>query len=347
MSLVNPVGNANIWARLRGAVPGVALPNTFALLDSAGNLGALGPFKKIFLDPVNGNDANDGLGVSRAVQSLSVAYGLLTAGKNETLVLIGNGAASGTLRVDAAFTWAKDATHMVGVCSPALFSQRARIAPTASTAAFTPFFTISGNGCLFQNLQWWHGFTVGAATQVNLVVSGNRNVFINCHIAGMGDTDSASAGGAGSRSLKLGGAGAGENLFLDCVIGIDTVTRSAANASIEFHGGATRNVFRRCIFPFMASAATPLAVIGSAAGCLDRFNHFDECQFVNAIKSTSTQITALATLAAAAGGLLLFTNPTLVGITGFGSDATTRAQEYITGVASGSTTTGIGYNPSA
>jgi hypothetical protein len=53
-------------------------------------------------------------------------------------------------------------------------------------------------------------------------------------------------------------------------------------------------------------------------------------------------------MAAGAGGYVVFKNPMIVGpITGFGTDATTRAQIQINGVASGSTTTGIGYAPNA
>jgi len=77
------------------------------------------------------------------------------------------------------------------------------------------------------------GRDVANAT-IEFVGSSKRNVFQNCQIAGMGDGESAAS--AGSRSLKIGSSGSGENLFEDCVIGLDTVTRSAANASVEFAG---------------------------------------------------------------------------------------------------------------
>jgi hypothetical protein len=285
---------------------------------------------------------NDGSSASQAFQSLGVAYAACTAGRNDTIVLMSDGATTATARVDAAFTWAKNATHLVGFCSPVLLSQRSRIAPTSSTTAFTPFFTISGNGCIFQNIQWFHGFATGTTSMLNVVVSGGRNYFVNCHIAGMGDA--ASAQSAGSRSLKI--SATGENLFLNCTIGIDTVTRTAANASVEFASATARNVFRGCVFPFVTSAAGVLGVLGTGAGCVDRFQVFDNCLFINAIKSGSTTMTVLGSLTnAAPGGLLLYKQCVLLGIGEYG-DTIALANSYIDGFPGAAATSGIAVNPS-
>jgi len=53
----------------------------------------------------------------------------------------------------------------------------------------------------------------------------------------------------------------------------------------------------------------------------------------------------LSTLPASAGGLLLMTNCTLVGITEFGTDATSRGQIYVDGAAPTAGTSGIAVNP--
>lgn len=296
-----------------------------------------------YCNAVTGSDNNDGLTGSTALASLSAAYGKCTSGKNDVVVLVGDGGTTASQRLSAAFTWSKNATHLVGITAPSLYSQRARIAPTSGVTAFTPFMTISGSGCIFQNIQWFHGFNTGTTAQICMPITGSRNVFKNCHIAGMGDTQSAAD--AGSRTLKIGSAGSGENVFEDCVIGVDTVTRSAANATIEFTAATTRNVFRRCIFPFMTSAATPLGYIGTGSENMDRHQIFDHCQFINAVQSTSTTMSGLGTLAASSGGLLLFTSSTLVGITEFGTDATTRGQCYVDGGAPTAGTTGIAVNP--
>lgn len=321
-----------------GAYNGGIFYNADGTVRSIGGV----PIGKVFyVNYATGADTNDGRSPSSAFKTLATAYAAMTSGANDVCVIIGSGNTTNTVRVDAAFTWAKDACHLVGVCAPSFFSPRARIAPTGSTTAFTPFFTISGNGCHFANLQFWHGFDTGAAAQINLVVSGSRNVFYRVHVAGLGDTDSAAD--ADSRDLKLGGSGAGENVFEDCVIGIDTIARGAANAHVEFTGGAVRNIFLRCVFASQASAGTPLSVIGSAASCIDRFNYFIDCIWTN----FGTTRTAVATLPASAGGTLVFVNPALFNVTGFGSDATTRGQALVMGPSGTAATTGISLAPTA
>jgi hypothetical protein len=299
-----------------------------------------------FLDPANGNDNFNGQfptnqgGGQGPVKTLASGYALLADGNNDVLVLISNGTVSSTARLSSGFTWAKNAAHLVGMCSPSLFSQRARIAPTAAVTAFANFFTVTGNGCYFRNIQLFQGFDTGVAASIALTVSGQRNVFENMHIAGMGDA--ASAQSATSRCVVLSG---GENLFRNCAIGLDTVARTVANANIEFSGGAARNVFENCFFPMFATAATALGVIVAAAAASDRFQLFDRCTFINAIKSgAGTAITGLATLAAAMGGMLVFRDLTTVGVTSLGSDATSKAQMYAFGPAN-STSTSIAANP--
>lgn len=295
-----------------------------------------------YLNPVNGNDTTGDGSSAKPYKTLATAYAACVSGNNDVVVLIGDGSTTATARVDAAFTWAKNATHLLGICSPTLMSQRARIAPTASTTAFKAFFTVSGNGCIFQNIQWFHGFSTGTTAMICMTVSGSRNVFQNCHFAGMGDA--ASAADTGSRSLKL--TTGGENVFEDCTVGIDTVTRSDANASLELASGTTRNVFRRCIFPFHTSAAGVLGILGTGNACVDRFCAFEDCSFINAIKSASTQMTVLASFTTAdPGGLLWFRRSSGVGFTKFG-DTNALANSYIEMPAVSASAGGLGVNPS-
>lgn len=305
--------------------------------------GFVSPFtgKTFYVNPVSGSDGNDG-SLNAPFSTLSAGYAACTAGKNDTVILIGDGSTTGTARLSAGFTWAKNATHLIGLSSGVNISNRSRIAPTAAVAAFANFFTVSASGCLFENIQWFHGFDTGGTNQICLTVTGGRNLFRNCHIAGMGDT--ASGNSTGSRSLKI--STTGENQFEDCTIGLDTALRHVANASVEFAGGAPRNVFRRCVFPFFGDAATILGIIVSAAAGSDRFQLFKDCIFVNAIKSTSTQMSALATLAASMGGMLVFKDCTLIGITEFGSDATSLGQIYVDGGTVTAATSSIAVNPS-
>ena len=57
-------------------------------------------------------------------------------------------------------------------------------------------------------------------------------------------------------------------------------------------------------------------------------------------------MSALGTLPASAGGLILFKDATLVGITEFGSDANSLGQMYVDGGTPTAATTGIAVNPS-
>lgn len=297
------------------------------------------PFKKIWLDPKNGSDYRNGKTLDTAVKTLAKAYALATAGQNDTILLVTDGTTASTARVDSAFTWAKNQTHLIGVAVDSLFSPRARIAPTGSTTAFANFFTVTATDCLFSNISIYQDFNTDTTNQIALTLSSAlRNVFKNCHIAGIAKGDD-----AGGRVLKL--AASEENVFEDCVIGLDTIDRNAANATIEFTTGSARNFFKHCIFPFRATATSPLLVKTAAAASLDRFNVFEECIVWN--HGTST-IAGLCTMAASSGGFLAFIRPSLLNaITGFGTDATTRGQIVITGPTDGSTVSGKGYAPSA
>lgn len=318
-----------------------------------------------FVDPANGADGNDGKSPSSAFSTLYRAQYAAVAGRNDVVFLVGDGASTGSARLSVAnavaaaayapvgtatpttgtLTWAKNAVHLVGICSGGMFSQRARIAPpttyTAATFGSGNFITVSADGCYFANFQIFNGFTTGGNSQIALTVSGTRNVFEGCHILGMGDT--ASAAHAGSRSVKISN---GENTFKNCVIGGDTISRSAANASVEISGGSARNAFIDCTFPFQTTAATPLGFLGTGASCVDRTTYFKNCSFVNNIKSSSTAMTVFASFTdAAPGGLLSFVNCPMIGIGEYG-DTNGLANSYINMAAPSASAGGIMVNPS-
>lgn len=309
--------------------------------------GGLGTTGKIFyLDPANGLDNNNGqqpvatpgqIGTG-PVQTLAAGYALLTSGNNDVLVLIGNGTTTATARLTALFTWAKNAAHLVGICSGSRFSMRARIAPTTTVTAFKSMFTVSGNGCYFSNIEFFNGFGTGTTAQICMNITGNRNVFNNCQISGMGDTTS--AGDAGSRSIVI---STGENYFNHCVIGLDTIVRTALNASIEFKTGAARNVFENCIFPVLAStAAAGLVVIGAATSVIDRITLFKQCCFWNAAAfSGGAAATGVIKLLASAGGAILLQDCTEYGFTDWGYDAASKLQILVSGPVPTSSSSGI------
>lgn len=290
----------------------------------------------ILLDPFMGVDTNDG--ITAPVQSLGRAYGIGREGKNDVIALISNGLTTSTARLNSAFTWAKDALHLVGISCGVNISNRSRIAPFTASTAFANFFTVSGSGCLFSNVEMFAGFTTGTTSAIALTVSGQRNLFYNSHITGM--ADAASAADAGSRHIKISG---GENQFVNCTIGEDTTSRTNANASVELAGGTARNEFRNCVFPFDSGDGNSLGV-KVAAGGMDRFHLFDKCMFINAIKSGATSMTALGAITAqtSPAGMLVYRDCGLVGIAEW--EGTTKTAAYVIGPAV-SSSMGIGVNP--
>ena len=318
--------------------------------------------KTFWVDPVNGADGNTGRKPTNAFQTLYAAHAACTSGNNDVVYLIGNGAASGSARLSLAnaqsvdstatagtLNWTKSATHLIGICAPTNVAQRARIAPpsgtyTQATFGSGNFVVVSGSGCYFANFSVFNGFSTGGTNQIAWTDNGSRNNYVNVNIFGM--ADAASAQNTGSRSLKVGSAGSGENSFLNCVIGGDTVTRTVANASLELAGGTPRNTFTNCTFPFQTSNAGVLGILGTGNACVDRWNQFVNCRFINNIKSTSTAMTVLTSFTTASpGGLLLMTDCTLVGIGEFG-DTNGLANTYIDGGTVTAGSSGIAVNPS-
>ena len=312
-----------------------------------------------YVNPAAGSDGNEGT-VDAPFATLYKAHSVMTAGQNDVCVLVGDGSTTGTARLSKALAqsidstvtagtlvWSKNACHLIGETAPTMVAQRARIAPPSGTYTVTTFgsanfVTVSASGCIFANFSLFNGFSTGGASQICWTQTGGRNYYSNVTFGGMGD--SGSAGDAGSRSVLLSGS-TGESTFVGCEFGLDTVTRSAANATLEFAGGNPRNTFIGCNFPFQTSAATPLGIIVSAAAGSDRWQKFDNCTFINNVQSTSTTMSGLSTLAASMGGLILMKNCTLVGITEFGTDATSRGQIYVDGAAPTAATSGIAVNP--
>lgn len=325
-----------------------------------GTIGGL-PFtgNYYFVDPVDGADGNDGT-PELPLKTLYGALARCTAGNNDVVVLMGNGASTGSARLSKALAqsinsaatsgtlnWNKNATHLIGVAAPTMIAQRARIAPptgtyTAATFGSDAFINVTASGCYFANLSVFCGFSTGSASMIAWTDSGSRNCYSNVNIFGM--ADAASAGGANARTLKLNGGG--EHTFINCVLGGDTVARSAANATVELAGGTARNIFQNCVFPFECSAATPIGLKVAAASGMDRFALFNNCTFINNIGATSTTMSAFATLAASAGGSVVVNGVMMVGITEFGSDASSLGQIYVNMAAPSASAGGIGVNPS-
>ena len=311
----------------------------------------------IFVDYVNGSDSYNG-NASSPKKTIYSAYANARDGYNDVIVIVDNGLSTGSQRlslanavaVDSTVTagtlvLSKNAVHIVGMAAPTADS-RSRFAPptgtyTMATFGSGNFVTMSGSGCIIQNVSFFNGFSTGGASQICFTVTGGRNYFENVTFGGAGDAASAQA--TTSRSLLV--SGTGENRFVNCTMGLDTVTKTVANATLELAAATPRNEFIGCNFPFYTSSATTIGILGTGAGCIDRTTLFRSCTFGNAAQSGSTTMSGLATLPASAGGLLLMKDCTMVGITEFGTDATTRGQIYVDGASVVAATSGIAVNP--
>lgn len=315
-----------------------------------------------FVDPVNGLDGNAGTSPSQALQTLYQAHNKAVAGRNDVVILIGNGATSGTARLSTALAqsinpaatagtlnWTKNATHLIGVTAPSSVAQRARIAPpsgvyTQATFGSGNFVVVSASGCLFSNISLFNGFSTGGTNQICWTDIGGRNAYYGMNFGGIGDA--ASAADTGSRSFKLGAAGAGECSFFGCSFGLDTVARGVANATLELAGATPRNLFDRCQFYMDASANSPLHILGTGAACVDRDQLFQDCTFMNAIKSAGTTINEVGSFTSSSpGGYVVVKSCTTVGATKWG-DTNFLANSYVDGGAPTAASTGLGVNPS-
>lgn len=257
--------------------------------------------------------------------TLSQAISACVDGNNDVIFLIG------TVHVSATVAWNKSKMHLVGLSAPS-DNSRARISQTGSTP-FTPLVSVTGGGaCIFKDIATFHGFNNASAQVCWAEASSGRNYYEGCAFLGMGDATAAAQ--AGGRSLTI--SGGGESKFYDCTIGLDTVARSAANASLELLAGTARNIFRGCTFQMLASANTPLHITVGAAG-MDRYALFADCAMINAIESTGVAISAGIVANAAAGGAVLLQNAFSLGATAIA----TTGPVYGTGNIPTAATSGI------
>jgi hypothetical protein len=266
--------------------------------------------KTFFVAPNSGGDGNRGTDIKRPLDTLSKAQTLATADSNDVVYLISqsNTAANTTDYQSSALAWAKDGVHLIGVNSGNVLASRSRIAQLSTATNVDDLFTVSADNCLIANIHVFHGVD-DATSKGAVLVSGQRNHFVNCHFAGIGhDTMDT----ADNYSLKVTGS---ENLFENCIIGLDTIARgTAATYEVIFSGAATRNVFRNCVFTtFAEDAAFVFVSIGS--GGIDRYVLFDNCIFMNATNSTATTMTAGLTVNASAGGHVIVKDGMLIGAT--------------------------------
>lgn len=252
-----------------------------------------GPYPQVgnvwYVDAVNGSDtANNGTAWNQAFATLYAAHNAATSNNYDVIVVAPSGVSTGSGTDEStygAWTFSKNLITVIGSSAPTAISPRSRILwGTAGQSTSSALLTISGNGNSFLNLQ----FGSFVDNNILVTVTGQRNYFGSVHFAGIGDDTTGDDTAA--RSLVI--SGAGENLFEGCTIGLDTVTRSTTNASLEVTGSCPRNKFVDCLFPMYCDNAGALFVKAATGNCYERFLIFDRCIFLNAVDGSSTTITA-------------------------------------------------------
>ncbi len=249
--------------------------------------------KVFFVRPATGSDENKGDKPARALKTLAKAQALAVANRGDVVYLIAesNTSAATTDYQAAALTWAKDGVHLIGVGAGVAIGQRARISNlSTATAIVDGLVRVTANNCLIQNIAIYQGVagTNPTGASIALLVSGERNKFVNCSISGIGHAE---LDDATSRSLKVTG---GENLFEDCYIGLDTIIRATATAEVEV-GDIARTIFKRCIINTYTSLTTFKIVTYAAP---DRFIMFKDCT-LNAVNNITSAVQPTGALAAA------------------------------------------------
>jgi hypothetical protein len=229
----------------------------------------------------NGNDGLDPGRAKKTVFGTDGAFASCRDNKNDTIVMMASGdsAAETTEDISVEATWNKDLVHLIGQ-SRNKYGQRCRF--NNSGTGVTPMITISGSGCVFANFQAFCGGDSG--NLVDIEMTGNHNYMENVHIAGMGDATAADT--ASATSLKLNGGT--ENVFKNCIIGLDTVERDAdSKGELWFDGGASRMWFEDCLFTTYLSADNQTVTVEDGTA-IDRTITFKNCLFFS--KSTNKAV---------------------------------------------------------
>lgn len=261
-----------------------------------------------FVNPRTGLDFNVGTAAS-PLKTLRQALSLCTANQNDIVYLCAssNTASATTDYLAANLDWNKDMVHLIGINGGNFISQRSRVGANSGVGSFANLFTVSANGCLIQNIEFFQGAgsdTLSAA-QTAVRVTGDRNHFVNCQISGMG---SSTMDYAGSNSLTLTGS---ENLFQHCYIGLDTVIRATSVTEVILSGTPARTVFENCHFNTYTSGST-FKMITVPTGA-DRFVKFVDCDFTAIQNITSsaapTGLIGITTM----NGQVIMRNPYLYG----------------------------------
>lgn len=270
--------------------------------NSVGLIGNL-----LFVDYQHGHDnSGNGYSIRRPLKTLEYAYSLTKNANNDVVCVLGSATSTGgtSQYISTELTWANSLTHLIGIGAPAVLNGRVRVAHISSfTADAGTLFTLSGTGCLIENITFYDGVT--HADRIAMSITGNENKIKDCSILGL--CGALAAADAGSSCLLI--SGGQENTILNTHIGTNTVLRSAANANIRLRSQAARNSFENVVARCYTSAAGSLLVDADQASAISREQMFKGFQGINiptGLETSATNLTVAVKINASSSGVITF-----------------------------------------
>lgn len=235
-----------------------------------------------------------GVDESHYFTTLTAAYAALTAGRNDVLVVM-----PGSHTVDAAFTWGKDYTHMIGAASPIQVNQRARFATSGN--AITPMITFSADGSIMKNVLWSQDGTHASTAAINCSMTGDRNYLENVTFRNLG---ALSVVANAMRNMEVSSSN-GENYFKRCTFGADSFDAvTATNYCVEYSGTETaRDTYEECNFLHGGSANASFLLLGNSS--TTAWTAFERCKFINNMLGSMDAMTQAFSIGSPNGYVLL------------------------------------------
>lgn len=231
-----------------------------------------------YVKPSTGSDGNNGKSSAFAFATAEQAYAATDANQNDIVFQVseGNSADASSTRVSSTFAWANDLTHLIGVNNGINVSPRSRLAFVSTYDTASNLFTLSANGCLIMNYQFYAG-VAGTLPTGAVQVTGDRNHFVNSHIVGIGN-DANDISGAYSIKLDT----ASENKFTNCTVGATTTGAGTnANADVLVDGASARNEFVGTKFTRRVDHASNFYFVKLAdATAIEDYLLFQNCSFI-------------------------------------------------------------------
>lgn len=276
-------------------IPTLKYGNKIYPEDIAGMVGLPSVGNIWYVDPTAGSDtANSGTAADDAFATVAHALSAMSADNDDVVIIAGTGS-TGRTTESAAINWNKRRTHIIGNGPLRKINPRNGIGFAALGGDVC--FTVSATNCSFTNI------SIASFTDNNVLVDITADYQTFDHVHFQGIANDTTGDDATARSLRI--TGSGEHIFTNCTIGVDTVTRSTTNASLELTGSCPRNQFINCDFPIYADNAGPVFVKAATGNCNERFLKFDGCFFLNAVDGSSTTLTIGMDVGATGNGVII------------------------------------------